>query len=336
MQPFIDACLAAPIGAALVAQLEVNQRPSWTRIVDDPGADTELIRRAAEHVGRISFGQLCEVAIRASEDVGPWTPGADEHAYAVYQHAEQRRPIAAAINDRFGAELHAGIALDGQEWWIHSMSAAGIAPLFRHLDQVYGRGELSWHALRAYGPSPSEVLDSGFGEAPTPSTRWSLPVVKPVRALEIHRPADWFNLCSGSPREGTEVRDSWALPGPYAARNQRLMGLRNQHAAVAVVDVHLNPMWSVVARDFDAVHLSWAGFITSEGFVFQQGRITTMLRYWEREVTMWLKDCFGTPEPLPLPPTHDDHPYSYVMDATTSPSRRAQDEGVIADMLARP
>jgi len=48
-------------------------------------------------------------------------------------------------------------------------------------------------------------------------------------------------------------RDALAKWGPHAVRDN--------------IDRHVVPDWSDVVRDFDGVHLSWAGWITSEGFV---------------------------------------------------------------------
>lgn len=53
-----------------------------------------------------------------------------------------------------------------------------------------------------------------------------------------------------------------------------------------------------MAKDYDGVNLSWAGFLTSEGYVsdLPDGSVM-MLRYWGSERTSWLADAFGTPLP---------------------------------------
>jgi len=330
MHPFVDACLASPIGACLVARLEQQQRPDRTWLSDDPTSNPEYVAQAVSQVRRMSFGAVCEQVLEASMIVGPWVSGAELEAWAAYLHAEERRPVAAAIAASFGDRLHAPIDLSGQEWWLNSSGAAAEAPLFQQLDHVYDNGELSWGALRAYGPTPLDALDCQFGEAPLPHSRWSLPVTTSPRVFEIHRPSDWHRLCVSYPNPATLRSGPDSLPG-HRDNLPQLLELPNQHANARDVGTHLCTRWSHVATDYDAVHLSWAGFITTEGFVLNQGSHTTMLRFWDREVTMWLKDCFGTPEPLSLPIECD-----HLIDAATSPTRLAQDQEVIAKMLARP
>lgn len=330
MKGFPEACVEAPLGATMLALIEWRHRPEHTRLVDDPTSNPAHVALAVDKVNTMSFGQLCEDVCEASWKVGPWTSGAEDEAWAAYAHVSDRLPIAQAIGARFEYELHAPVALEAQEWWLHSQGASAIAPLFVNLDRVYENGELSWGALRAYGPTPDEVLDEHFGEAPHPSTRWALPVVGNPRVFEIHRPQDWRDLCVRYPLTATQNHGSWALPGPNKGDLRRLNTLRTQHAATSAVDVHLCPKWSQVGRDYDAVHLSWAGFITTEGYVLTEGDTTTMLRYWDREVTMWLSDNFGEPRPLAPP-----FPCDALIDPTSSPERLAQDRKVIGAMLNR-
>ena len=62
------------------------------------------------------------------------------------------------------------------------------------------------------------------------------------------------------------------------------------------------PDWAAVAAEFDGVHLSWAGFLSAEGYVSDlDGDDVTMLRYWFSERTLWLRDVFGEPIPLEAP-----------------------------------
>lgn len=73
---------------------------------------------------------------------------------------------------------------------------------------------------------------------------------------------------------------------------------------------HLVPDWRSVAARYDGVHLSWAGFITTEGCVSDlPGGDVAMMRYWFSERTLWLADVFGEPRPAPPPALGDwwDH-----------------------------
>ena len=56
-------------------------------------------------------------------------------------------------------------------------------------------------------------------------------------------------------------------------------------------------------RRLDGIHLTWAGFLTTEGFVdVDDAGTVSLLRYWLSERTLWLHDVFGEPtSPLPRP-----------------------------------
>ncbi|HUV18120.1 MAG TPA: hypothetical protein VMW33_06530 [Ilumatobacteraceae bacterium] len=56
------------------------------------------------------------------------------------------------------------------------------------------------------------------------------------------------------------------------------------------------------AGQYDGIHLSWAGFVTTEGYVVDlDGGGVTMLRYWFSKRTLWFADVFGEPSSAPDP-----------------------------------
>jgi len=85
-----------------------------------------------------------------------------------------------------------------------------------------------------------------------------------------------------------------------------------------------------VAADFDGVHLSWAGFLTSEGFIsdLSNGGVT-MLRYWGSERTLWLHDVFEEPVPLAAPVLTGSVGGGLEIDASLDDVRRERDSLVI-------
>ena len=82
---------------------------------------------------------------------------------------------------------------------------------------------------------------------------------------------------------------------------RELLAAPSQHAA------HPNPPrlvgvdWGAAAEHYDAVHLSWAGFLTAEGYVSElaDGSVT-MLRGFAGERTLWLSDVFAPVPAVPL------------------------------------
>ena len=101
---------------------------------------------------------------------------------------------------------------------------------------------------------------------------------------------------------------------------------------------HLVPNWACLATDYDGVHLSWAGFLTSEGYVSDLGGgDVAMLRYWFSERTHWLTDAFGEPEPLGVPSFDldpDEIPFVGV-DPRTDDARRQRDRAILDARLGR-
>ena len=73
------------------------------------------------------------------------------------------------------------------------------------------------------------------------------------------------------------------------------------------------------------MHLSWAGFLTTEGTVIDLGDgDVTMLRFWGAERTMWLRDVFGDPEPNPEP-VDAERAFGSANRATIDDARRGRD-----------
>jgi hypothetical protein len=311
--PLADALLAAPGGAALLARLELEHRPDRRPFWLPPSSDPTAVDRAVQQVATMSFGQLAALAVESLEwDVGPWVSDATENAANAYLGAAGRRPIAEAIVERFGALLEAPIDLSRQEHW-DCCAGHGRAGWRDHFDEavgVYCCGEFTFDAIWTVTSPPAEAhgaLVSAWETTGNDLTRHRLPVRDGARVWEIHRPDDWVDLVRAHPRSPDRRHGGWELPGPnqHLEDVDALRAVPGQRAAVVgEVVSHLVPDWAGVAADFDGVHLSWAGLLTSEGFVSRLAAAeVTMLRYWFSERTLWLRDVFGDPEPLPVQST---------------------------------
>jgi hypothetical protein len=112
-----------------------------------------------------------------------------------------------------------------------------------------------------------EWLVSGEDQRPGPYSVWRMQVEQPVRVFEIHSPGDWHRLA---------VKYAGALSG-----NER------------------NPDWTLVCRDWDAVHLSVGGLLTTQAVTMESDAGTTTLRGWDVESTVWLRWAFTGAEELP-------------------------------------
>jgi hypothetical protein len=307
--PLADALLTAPGGTALLARLEVDHRPDRRPFWLPSDSDPTAVDRAVESLATLSFGEFVAVAAEGLESVGPWMPDAADNAANAYLGADARRPIAEAIAERFGALLEAPIDLERQEHWDAAWNGrAAWRDRFDGGIGVYCCGEFTFDAIWTVTALPAEAhgaLVSAWEMYCDELTRHRLPVRDGARLWEIHRSEEWVDLVRAYPRSPDRPHGGWELPGPnqHLEDLDALRAVPAQRAAVTGEPVsQLVPDWDAVAADFDGVHLSWAGFLTSEGFVSRLADAeVTMLRYWFSERTLWLRDVFGDPEPLPAP-----------------------------------
>jgi hypothetical protein len=341
---FVDALIAAPVGAAWLALVEGKVRDDvhWWEL--PPDSDPGAVRSAADQVGTWSFGSLVTLAVSAGYlQVGPWSSSAVSATASAYRYAEARRPIAEAIATSFGAGLGRPVDLDAQEWWRSDVGSSVYAnqPRFRSFEDVYGAGQFTCAGLWTVTRPPAEAdadLIGAWELDPEPVSRWRLPVRADARVFEIHRPQDWVTLVSDHPAVARAGQEGWELPGS----NQRFQDLADllerpaQRAARTAIRRHLVPDWRRVAASYDGVHLSWAGFVTTEGCVTDLGDgDVVMLRYWFSERTQWLADVFGEPVPLDAPAFDADRTNLTTIDVRTDAVRRRQDQVVLDGQLGR-
>lgn len=341
---FATAILAAPVGAALLARLE-----AWAigdSVYARLGASSPRgVAAAVSLVEELSIGELIDAAVYVGEiDVGPWISDAPTNAANAYENAGSRTPIAHAIAERFGATLQRPPEAIEQQWWTthDGMSDHELTPLFNDFERVYDAGQFTWAGLWTVTNPPefahAQLIDAWEME-PGPVARWRLPIRPEARVFEIHRPQDWVRLVTEHPRRAATNGECWELP----SRNQDLSGIASllevpgQQAARGTMRTHLVPDWKSVAEQYDGVHLSWAGFITSEGYITDlAGGDVAMLRYWFSERTHWLADVFGDPEPLAAPsPPPDRHGESYGPSSEPESSRPQRDRAILDKLLGR-
>jgi hypothetical protein len=100
---------------------------------------------------------------------------------------------------------------------------------------------------------------------------WGLRVDPQARVYEVHTPADWESLAATYPREVTSTRrHDW---GRWTGRAGRW----------------ILPDWLSVARDWDGVHVSVAGYLSTAGTAAGE----TLLAGWDADQALWLRDVFS-------------------------------------------
>lgn len=103
---------------------------------------------------------------------------------------------------------------------------------------------------------------------------WQVGIDPVARIYEIQSPQDWARLAAGHPRDvTTSRRHDW----------YRWTG----HAGPWIL-----PNWPSVARQWDGVHLSVGGYLSTAGHRIQAGPASTLLPGWDADQTLWLNDVF--------------------------------------------
>jgi hypothetical protein len=111
--------------------------------------------------------------------------------------------------------------------------------------------------------------EDGFGD--TDAVVWPLAVTGTARVLEVGGAQAWQRLVAAYPRPATATyRHTWAWTGWDGE--------------------WLVPRWPAVARDWDGVHLSVAGYLSTAGRALPVGTARTLLAGWNPDETYWLTD----------------------------------------------
>ena len=163
-------------------------------------------------------------------------------------------------NERQSARLPSEPAANYSGWW---WSAPALSDLVMTTRSVPGLGALQ---LRL-------VEDSlGWTEA----LCWPMSFRADARIYEIRAPEDWTNLVSQYPLEVTRSR--W----------------HDWYKVTGRAGTWLIPDYSAVATDYDALHLTIGGYLTTAGRSLAVSvRTATMLAGWDPDKTYWLAEVLG-------------------------------------------
>jgi hypothetical protein len=132
--------------------------------------------------------------------------------------------------------------------------------------------------------------EDGFGD--TNAVIWPFAVASTSRILEIDGPQAWQRLVAAYPRPATATyRHTWAWTGWDGN--------------------WVVPRWTVVARDWDGVHLSVAGYLATAGRALPIGTARTLLGGWNPDETYWLTDVLRPGGPSSVWRNHDRTPLGW-------------------------
>jgi hypothetical protein len=252
-----------------------------------PGGQAELLRPLAEAVASAPAASWwwepadlrhqrwlgCDHhrTLMRGGDVGRAVEAAEDDEVAEEQAMARDRELAARRRGRGSA----GVAVSGT-WW--------SGPL----------GGTVWTSRGNIGDLPAVGLacaEDPLGEEEFEV--WAVGIDPAARVYEVHEPGDWWRLAATNPRDVTASR--WHDWSRWTGREGRW----------------ILPDWRSVAAQWDGVHVSVAGYLSTAGMAVDSGdAAATLLAGWDADQTLWLRDVFtgtrqlttwhGTPGPEAL------------------------------------
>ena len=342
-----EALVVAPVGAALLARLEMLGRSnvSWAWAAPND-VDEAVVTAVAGSLAAVPVDELLANAVFAAEYIaGPWTADAPSELARALRLASARRPLAHAVVQRLGARWAGPLAMDAQVWFASDdpFDADHVwAPLGTAREAAVAWMTATWQGLwTATAPTDrlAQQLIDTWEMWPLPVTRWQLRPDSSARVLELTGPEDWATLVTDHPLARRQrPNSSWEIPGPnqHASSIEALAAIPGQRALRTTMRYFVEPDWDSVARRWDAVHLTWGAFLLTEGLAIDLGEgDIAMLRNWNSERTLWLNPVLEVADALPAIP-HPDGLEQNPPLRPDGPERRAQDRSWLTNRLGRP
>jgi hypothetical protein len=226
--------------------------------------------------------RLSELIAQCESEFTPYWDGYLQQAEALLASSASLRPFADHLLQAPGtATWFANLDRMRQEWMSTASHTPGASSFHINL-RSFGAGITK--PLCAFWTSTSVGEDSSgwlhyvlWGEDrwEPPYHRWRLEVLPTVRVYEVHGPQAWQALCL-------------AYPAP-----SRLAYPIERPAAL------IEPNWQAVAQDWEGIHLSTGGLLTTERVRWGRPGTQSHLYGWGVESTVWLRWAFGSIERLP-------------------------------------
>lgn len=291
----MDELFYSPLGVLVLARsiIEVSGVPSTMLWAENLGLySAEDIASCLQALslrvpGKGSFDQLSperlsELIVKCEQNLTPFQESYQQQADTLLASGLVLRPFAAHLLAAPGtAAWFTDLDRKRQEW----VSSTGLPPQISsfHPDlRSYGAGNTKprqtlWTStsLTAYASSWLHYLRWGEDRRDPPYPRWHVEVLPSARVYEIHGPQAWQNLCQ-------------AYPSPSCMAYP-----------ICRSDALIEPDWQTVSQDWDGVHLSVGGLLTTERVRYGTPGIQTHLFGWSVESTAWLRWVFSSVERLP-------------------------------------
>lgn len=210
------------------------------------------------------------IAALVQSELSPWRMDHDRQISAVFAEGPRLIGLTRAV-----------LAQEEAEWWFEPLdrrarrwiSPDGSAPdpgklitpagRLSHWERYAQKPEGGFFTSTAASETSSWLAALEYvGEHPAtfPLIQYEMEVSPDARIVEVDGPATWYRLCTRYPAEGDKGQ--------------------------------LVPDWPAVAREWDAVHLTLGGLLTSEQVRVESPAGWSEHRLWDAEQTIWLRWCF--------------------------------------------
>jgi hypothetical protein len=226
-------------------------------------------QRRAGQLTHLSVGDLHRLAVRSSIDLSQWAPDYREKVKLLLAGSHDMASLAREIALTFPSiwddlDRHQQVWVEGRKGGPPSMDRFDV-----DLDQFAGAPkprQALWTCTLADSLVTDWIEWMRFGEDHRrgPYKCWRLVVDPGARVFEIRAAEDWLRLV-----------------GAYGIQRS---------------DGQIMPDWRLVARDWEAVHLSLGGLLSAERVVMPIGASSTALEGWNMESTVWFRWAFTTIE----------------------------------------
>ncbi len=266
----VDELTSCPVGGAFLALVDTNLTVEQAVT---PHASFEL---AAQALGWLS----------------PWATNYERMLELTLRLGGELRELARELLSHPGA-IWWSAPFEGPQLWIgygnHPNAPREQSQLVdeaaRRRRETYSQRPIDWQLTsRMFEGLACLDFVARSGEwAVAPRSRAPIEPIEGARVHEIGSPADWHRLCVEYVSLARARRDDPAGEGSIA------------------------PDWSAVRRDWDAVHLSFLGLLTTPFVRTETAAGASMLWSWDSEGTIWLRREFLRParEPIPLDDAED-------------------------------
>ena len=295
-QNAVDSLLHSPLGVFVLTKCIVEVRgtppgmPSIEYLVLDFPSEDMARWLQAFSTSEASSGcfdsltpeRLSELIAQCGAELTPYWHGYQKQAEALLASGASLRRFAEDLLHAPGATTWFADLDRKQQEWIASIGLAPSESEFHPDLHAYGAGitkpRRAFWTSTSLGESSSgwlHYLRWGEDRREPPYDRWRLEVLPEARIYEVHGPRAWQALCLSYPAPS---RLAYPIETPAAL---------------------IEPNWQAVAQDWDGIHLSTGGLLTTERVRWGRPDAQTHLYGWAVESTVWLHWVFGRIERLP-------------------------------------